>query len=439
MQKKRAGKKSLIARLGLFDQYNVSFILTSLIPLGILVYVFVEFLYPALAQSGSSQLIPWLNLLIIFLVFLAILGFFVSRAATRETVNQLENYNDQLKNLFDISGSLSQQSHLDVLLESLIKSAIEMTDASAGLILMRDDADTTRLRFEVSIGTGAITEREIPADRGVAGWVATHGESVLINDLESDPRYESGFNILPNFDTSAILAVPLKVGESVFGTMELLHRNRISSFSDEDRTITHILAGQASIYIENVKFRENQQNYFIHITEILLSALEETRQFWKDHNKNTARYSNLLGRKLHLNETDLRDLHYASLLHDIGFVQINLREGNPRKMVELHPEIGYKMIAPINLWRHLAPIIRHHHERYDGAGYPMKLKGEEIPFLSRVLAVAEALDSLTNRHSYRPEKLDFRQACKEIAAYSGTQFDPRVVTALEELMLENAL
>lgn len=438
MLKDHRKKKSLIARLGLFDQYNVSFILTSLVPLAILVYASVWFLYPALAQSGSAHYIPWLNLLIIFLVFLAILGFFVSRAATRETMDQLKIYNDQLRNLFKISESLSEQTHLDVLLESLIKYAIEMTNASAGIVLMRDE-DSEYLHFEVSVGTGIITEKKIPLDRGIAGWVARHGETIMVNDLSTDSRYDGAYNILPNFNTSAILAVPLKASNVVFGTLELMHRNQIASFSECDLTITKILASQAAIYVENVKFRENQQNYNIHITEILLSALEDTRQFWKDHNKNTARFSNLIGRKLHFNENELRDLHYASLLHDIGFVQINLREGNSRKLVEMHPEIGYQLIQPINLWRHLGPIIRHHHERFDGTGYPLKLKGEDIPLHSRVIAVAEALDSLTNRHSYRPEKMDFRAACKELSAFSGTQFDPRVIAALQELILENAL
>ena len=429
----KKGKKSFISKLGLFDRYNLAFFLTSVIPLSILTYLIVAYVSPALIKAGAETAVLWLQILVFFLLFLAILGFFVSRAATQETVDKLKDYNDRLQHLFDISQSLSRQQHLDVLLQDMVKSAIEMTGASAGLVLLRDDSRNC-LKFEVSIGTGAISFSEIPFGKGIAGWVAQNGKLCIANDVDQDSRYDCEYNILPNFHTSAIIAAPLGSINQNYGTLELLHRKEDhSAFTEEDASVLKSLAGQASIFIENARFREDQQNYFTHIIEILLSALEGTRQFWPGHLKNTARYSYLLGKHMNLSDNNMRRLHYAALIHDIGFVKINLREGSPRKMIELHPEIGYEMIKPISLWQDIAPIIRYHHERFDGTGYPHQVEGNDLPLESRILAVAETFDVLTNIHSYRNETLDVETAYKEIKAYAGTQFDPDVVQALRDI------
>ncbi|MBN1355189.1 GAF domain-containing protein [bacterium] len=434
-----AKKRSLISRLGLFDQYNLAFILTSIIPLAILAYIVIKYVSPALIMAGAETTLVWLKILILFLLFLAVLGFFISRAATHETVDKVNQYNRKLKHLFEIAQSLSRQVHLDVLLQDIVKSAIEMTGASGGLVLLRND-DRSTMRFEVSMGTGAITVKEIPIGAGVAGWVAEHGETVVLNDVTSDSRYQGDLDILPNFNTSAILAAPLAIGPKNFGTLELLHRREDALvFTDEDASILRSLAGQASIFIENAQFRDDQQNYFIHVTEILLSSLEGTRTFWSDHLKNTARYSYLIGKKLNLPDNQMKTLHYAALLHDIGFVKINLRDGLSRKLIELHPEVGYEMIRPIILWKEVAPIIRYHHERYDGSGYPHNLQKDAIPLGARILSVAETFDVLTNRHSYRQETLGVEDAILELKAYSGTQFDPQIVQIMAEIATDLVL
>ena len=434
--KKQDKKKSWISKLGTFDRYNLSFFLTSIIPLAILAYVVVAVVSPALVQAKADDTLMWLQILVFFLIFLAVLGFFVQRSATRETFDTLSEYNDRLQYLFDISQALSRQIHLDVLLQDIVKSAIEMTGASGGIVLLKD-IERNVLTFDVSIGVGAITVKEVPLGKGLAGWVAQNGEMAMVNNLQTDNRYNEAFNILPNFHTSAILAAPLGTGSKSFGALELLHRREDNrEFTDEDASILKSLAGQASVFIENARFRDDQQNYFFHITEILLSALEGTRQFWNNHLKNTSRYSYLIGKMMNLSDSELRILHYAALLHDLGFIKINLKEGHARKMIELHPELGYEMIKPIALWKEVAPLVRYHHEWFDGTGYPHKIKGVEIPLGSRIIAVAETFDVLTNPASYKQETITNVEALKVIQKGVETQFDPKIVNALAKLVKE---
>jgi HD-GYP domain-containing protein (c-di-GMP phosphodiesterase class II) len=430
---KKTGKKSIISKLGLFDRYNLAFFLSSVIPLAVLVFVSHRYVLPSLEANGQNNLGLWIRVLLYMLVFLAILAFFVSRAATGETVEAFRSNNEKLKNIFVIAESLSRESYLDVLLDSIVKRAIELTGASAGIAMLRND-EKGMLEFQITRGTGAISEKTVSADTGVAGWVVKNQKVARINDVSADKRYRPEQNILPDFETGSILAVPLSSSGYVFGVLELLKTKNNPGFSDEDENLLKSLAGQTTIFIQNVRYRELQQNYFTHITELLLTALEGTRQIWPGHLSNTARYAYLLARQLGLTDAELKTVHYASLLHDIGFVKINLQEGPPRKLIELHPEIGYDMIKPITLWKDVAPLIRYHHERFDGKGYPGKLTGENIPLGARILAVAETLDVICNPKSYRKETLDLQNAYQEIRAYAGSQFDPTVVDALEKVI-----
>lgn len=431
-------RKSLIARLGLFDRFSLAFFLSSIIPMAVLVFVSHRFVFPALQNSKAESWELPLRILLYLLLFLSILAFFISRAATREMVEKLQINNQKLKNIFVIAESLSRESYLDVLLESIVKRGIELTNAAAGIALIRND-ESGELDFEVALGTGTVAVRSVSADTGVAGWVYRNQLPVVINDVRTDQRYNPEADVLPKFDTKAILAVPLAIGGRVFGVLELLKSKAADGFTEDDINLLKCLAGQTSIFIQNVDYRSQQQNYFTHITELLLTTLESTRQIWPDHLSNTARFSNLIGRQLGLSDQDLRQLHYAALLHDIGFVKINLQEGPPRKLIELHPEIGYQMILPITLWKDVAPIIRDHHERYDGNGYPAGISGNQIPMNSRILSVAETLDVLTNPRSYKKNKLSIAEACEEIRAYAGSQFDPAVAGALQKVVESHQL
>ncbi len=430
---KKSDNKSIISRLGLFDRYNLVFILSSIMPLTVLVFISHKYVFPSLEKSGQDQMIIWIQALLYLIVILVILAFFVSRTATSETVEKLYSNNEKLKHIFVISESLSRESYLDVLLDSIVKRAVELTNASAGLVLMKRE-DDNQLEFKVTRGIGTISVNAVSIDTGVAGWVFKNQKVALINDVYSDDRYQPEYDIFPGFDTASILAVPLSGAGHVFGVLEMLKTKNNPGFTEDDANLLKSLAGQTTIFIQNVRYREEQLNYFTHMTELLLTALEGTRQIWPGHLSNTARYANLLARQLNISESDLKNLHYASLLHDIGFLKINLQEGPPRKLIELHPTIGYEMIKPITLWKAVAPLIRYHHERYDGKGYPGELAGDNIPLGARVLAVAEALDVICNPKSYRKEALDIKNAFNEIQAYAGTQFDPVVVDALENII-----
>jgi len=131
-----------------------------------------------------------------------------------------------------------------------------------------------------------------------------------------------------------------------------------------------------------------------------------------------------------LSEIDLKNLHYGCLFHDIGLLKMNISEHQDERKYTQHPQLGYDMIRSVSLWREAAELILNHHERYDGTGYPLARKGEEIPLGARILSVANTFDVLTSKHSYR-KRLGYTPALREIEANSGSQFDPIVVKAFK--------
>ena len=123
-----------------------------------------------------------------------------------------------------------------------------------------------------------------------------------------------------------------------------------------------------------------------------------------------------------MSEEQRKKLYFACLLHDVGFLKIKAEDNFKSDYFRQHPVIGYNMISPINFYADIAPFILYHHERYDGLGYPKGLAGEDIPLESRIIAIAEAFDSMTSENSYKIP-MGFDAAVEEMKRNAGSQFD----------------
>ena len=148
-----------------------------------------------------------------------------------------------------------------------------------------------------------------------------------------------------------------------------------------------------------------------------------------------ARYARLVAQGLGLSDDEQRNLYFAGLLHDIGLLKLDATEEWTRERIELHPLLGYEMIKDIIFWKDLAGIVLHHHERWDGRGYPEKLEGAAIPKGARIIGACEAFDVITAKNSYK-SPLPYDMAIRELEAHAGTQFDPEIVDALKTSISE---
>jgi HD-GYP domain-containing protein (c-di-GMP phosphodiesterase class II) len=203
------------------------------------------------------------------------------------------------------------------------------------------------------------------------------------------------------------------------------------------------LAHQAKLAIVNASSYEGLERTFVTTVEALANALEANDEYTSTHARWISDLSLRVGRELGLDEDALKRLELGALLHDIGKIGVpstilskpGRLSSNERAVIEMHPVLGEKIIAPIDRLHEVRGIVRHCHERWDGRGYPDGLSGEDIPLEARIIFVCDAYHAMTTDRPYR-RKLSHPEAMRRLREGAGSQFDPRVVTVCLEV-LEN--
>jgi len=205
-------------------------------------------------------------------------------------------------------------------------------------------------------------------------------------------------------------------------------------FGERELRMLGGLAQQAKLAIANASSYEGLERTFVSTVEALANALEANDEYTSTHARWITDLSLRVGREIGLDERALKRLELGALLHDIGKIGIPsdvlAKPGRltaaERKIVQTHPELGERIIAPIDRLQVVRPIVRHCHERWDGRGYPDGVSGEDIPLESRIIFVCDAYHAMTTDRPYR-RRLSHREAVRRLAEAAGSQFDPIVV------------
>jgi len=194
---------------------------------------------------------------------------------------------------------------------------------------------------------------------------------------------------------------------------------------------------------DNRILREEERRTHFEIISALVYSLESKDSYTRGHSTRVANYAHQIGKLTKLSPDELIDLRYGALLHDIGKLSVDqnvLHKNTPLTDEEIshlsnHPEVGYKIISSMRFLYKAATFVRHHHERWDGTGYPLGLKGDDIPLGARIINIADSFDAMITHRSYG-KKLRITDAVNELHEGAHTQFDPAltklVITALKK-------
>ena len=349
-----------------------------------------------------------------------------------------------LNALNNISLELTRTTDLDDLLNKIIKYAAIIVKAEAASILLLDKKKN-ELYFKVSLGKKSqeIKKYRVKVGEGIAGWVAEKGKSLIVDDVTKDKRWQQSIDSATKFVTKSIICVPLILDKDIMGVMEVINKIDKKYFDKNDEEILNSFASQVVIALWNTNIIEDLNNYFLHITEILIQALENESLGPKGHFMRLARMTTQIGNKLEITGKDYNNLYYASLLHDIGKIKVNrnidisFKEKEDFHLVQseisLHPIVGANMLKQINLFKDIVPIVKHHHENYDGTGYPDGLSGEEIPLSSRIITVVEDYTKIFY-NDYIEDSYEKSKALNELFSLSGKKYDPKVIDTLKEII-----
>jgi putative nucleotidyltransferase with HDIG domain len=252
--------------------------------------------------------------------------------------------------------------------------------------------------------------------------------------------------IINNNQNSCTMAIPLKIKASTFGVLVLYADDKTGRFSGKDLYYLNFLLKKASSLVENLALYENIFESLFAQLYAFVETIEARDPYTKQHSHRVSLYAMSIAEAMNCTQEEIDKLNVAGLLHDIGKIgtpdNILMKparlSADEFAVIKKHPITGSTIIGHLGMWLDEQNIIRHHHERFDGKGYPDGLKSDEIPLLSRILSVADVYDALTSDRSYR-EKMREDEALKIIRENSGSQFDPRVVDAFFNSYRQNKI
>jgi HD-GYP domain-containing protein (c-di-GMP phosphodiesterase class II) len=232
------------------------------------------------------------------------------------------------------------------------------------------------------------------------------------------------------------MCVPLVINRKIIGVIEVLNKLDGSDFDEQDLKIMAPVAATAAMAIENAKLNKLVVDGYKNTIISLAGAIDAKDPYTRGHSERVTEYSLLGGISLALSTDEMDILEYAAILHDVGKIGIadNILSKPDRLtpdeelIIHQHPLIGAKIIEGVPFLQEARNLIRHHHEKCDGTGYPDGLKGDEIPMGARLIAVADTFDTITTNRAYRAAQ-SIDNALDELHRYSGTQFCPVAVKA----------
>jgi HD-GYP domain-containing protein (c-di-GMP phosphodiesterase class II) len=230
----------------------------------------------------------------------------------------------------------------------------------------------------------------------------------------------------------SLLAVPLRMKQRLLGFIAVASFSKTKRFDEGQRKLLAIVGSRAAAAIENARLYEDLRATFQQTIQGLAQAIDKMDRYTAGHSDRVATYAMYLATRLGLPPDTIEIVRQSALMHDIGKIGCVMNLNKPGKLTQdeyevfkKHPGYGKDILDPIRFLHPLIPGVHLHHERWDGRGYPLGLKGNDVPLIARIIAVADTYDAMTSDRAYR-RALPHEVAVNEIERCSGTQFDPEV-------------
>lgn len=379
----------------------------------------------------------------------------ISRIEAME-IDSAETYHDNdiekpLAALLNVARTLAAETSLELLLKTVAEEIKKVLDADRCTVFLLDKQNN-ELVSKIALGMGT-QELRFPADKGLAGYVAQSGEIINIKDAYSDSRFNQDIDKETGYTTKTILCMPIwNMKHEILGVFQVLNKQN-GTFSKEDEEVLIAIGSSAGIAIENARLFESQQfminqqkELFKNFVDTLAASIDARDKITAGHSNRVKMYSELICDAMNTDEKTKANIIHAAILHDIGKIGIKdaVLQKNGKltddeyKHIQEHVKITSDILNRVYIseeFKEVAEIASSHHEKYDGTGYFRKLKGNEIPFGGRVLAVSDVFDAITSKRHYR-DKMPIKNALEIIKSGAWKHFDGDIVDAFFKIHLD---
>lgn len=354
-----------------------------------------------------------------------------SEDARRSEQGWRQELHAEIMRMYRERGSLGDPSDVPAMVLRLAKTLL---GAEKGLLLWRRDEDGDgKLDLAAAEGFEHDPENSAIAQR-FAKQVLDRNQAVREENLS---KAEDGQHAGADEEISNLVAIPIYLQDEFGGVV--VCANNPDGFEDYDDEVLLSVGDQAGSVLQNARLQGELRASYLATVSVLTDAMEAKDPFLRGHSEEVSAYVAAVADRLDLPQRRREELLFGSLLHDIGKIGISerilLKPGGltpeERAVIELHPRIGYRLVEQVPALRPISLAVLHHHERYDGGGYPSGLRGEDIPLEARIVCVADCFSAMIEARTYREPK-SVEEACAELERHAGRQFDPEVVRVFVE-------
>ena len=356
--------------------------------------------------------------------------------------NEIRERTNELTLLLEIGRELTFSLRVDEVLHTIVERTSDVLDIErCSLLLLNEDNNELFIAAARGLPHDIIANTRMDIGEKISGWILENKLPVLVDDIEKDERFKNRNKEM--YYTHSFISVPLVFKNKGIGVINVNNKRSHEVFTDDDLRLVEGIADQASIAIENARLYSNLKKIYLQVITTLTYIVDMKDHYTHAHSERVTNYAAEIAKKMGLPPRRIEIIKLAAQLHDLG--KIGIRESvltKPGRLTEeeweeikLHPIRGVEILKPFTFLSDVIELVKHHHERYDGKGYPSGQAGDNIELGARILAVADSFDAMTTKRSYA-DALSLDEAIEELKRCRGTQFDPQVVDTFIELLEE---
>lgn len=358
-----------------------------------------------------------------------------------QSVENFKRVQRDLLTIYRVGNLIHSERDLAILPERIVEAIFDVISADRCVLIMDEgNPDNPRLK---AAATKIYTDKKAEDStfsRTIAEESFKTGVSILRSNVLDDEHFAAAESVI-NQNITSVMCVPVESPDKIMGVLYVDTVGRSDGFRKHDLELLAAVGRQAGIALRRMQLQEELRESFYGTVRALVATIEAKDDYTKGHSERVTAYALKIGRKIGLSKNDLQVLELACLLHDVGKIgvmeRVLVKPGplnvEERFIIERHPEIGARIIENIRQSETISEIVRRHHERYDGKGYPEHVSGDEIPLTARILAVADTLDAMTSKRPYR-ETPSMEELMNTLRAEQGKQFDAQVAAITLDML-----
>ena len=352
-----------------------------------------------------------------------------------------------LSTLHRVSELLAGARDIPKLADATLHTILQVLSADRCALLLRrqgpepEEAEVLAARSKAQPGQRFAVSRTLVRD------VIAQGISVFAHDATRDARFSEGASVIGQ-QIRSVMCVPLRTADDILGALYVDSLSGAGRFNESDLELLAAIGNQAGVAMHRVRLMGELERLLLDTIKAIAATIDARDGYTHRHSERVAALTARLSRELGLSDQERETAELSALLHDVGKIavpdSILNKPGKltPEEFAEMqkHPAHGARILKNIQsaTVEAVIPGVRYHHERWDGKGYPEGLAGESIPFIARLLGVADFYDALTSSRSYRPA-MPAAEAIRLVESGSGTHFDPAIAAAVVRLYKRGAL